>query len=101
MGVEPQQSAADNGVLRRILCGVDGSPAGEEAVRQAVRLRAPEGRLLLASVATPAAAAHPDAAVAHEEHAAAALRPGRSVVLTEPAPGSKVRRGSGVVLYTT
>lgn len=74
MGVEPQQSAADNGVLRRILCGVDGSPAGEEAVRQAVRLRAPEGRLLLASVATPAAAAHPDAAVAHEEHAAAALR---------------------------
>lgn len=74
MGVQPQQSAAGGGVLRRMLCGVDRSPAGEEAVRQSVRLRAPDGRLLLASVTTPAAAAHPDAAVALEEHAAAALR---------------------------
>jgi nucleotide-binding universal stress UspA family protein len=74
VGVEPQQIAPGSGVLRRVLCGVDGSPAGEEAVRQGVRLRAPDGRLLLASVATPAAAAHAEAAVALEVHAAAALR---------------------------
>jgi hypothetical protein len=74
VSVEPQQPAAGHGVLRRVLCGVDGSPAGEEAVRQGVRLRAPDGRLLLASVATPAAAAHADAALALEAHAAAALR---------------------------
>ena len=58
----------------RVLCGVDGSPAGEEAVRQGARLRWPHAPLLLVSVATPAAAAHPEAAVALERHAATALR---------------------------
>ena len=74
MGVEPQQIAAGHGVLGRVLCGVDGSPAGREAVRQGVRLRTPDGRLLLASVANSAAAPHADVAVALEERAAAALQ---------------------------
>jgi len=43
-------------------------------VRQGARLRSPHGRLLLVSVATPAAAAHPEAAVALELHAASALQ---------------------------
>jgi len=33
-------------VFERIVCGVDGSPAGFEALRQATTLRAPEGELL-------------------------------------------------------
>jgi len=74
MGVDPQNGATAQDVLRRVLCGVDGSTAGEEAVRQGVRLRAPDGRLLLLAVATPAAAAHVEAAVALEQRAADALR---------------------------
>jgi nucleotide-binding universal stress UspA family protein len=70
----PQERTTDDEVFGRVLCGVDGSPAGEEAVRQGARLRSPHGRLLLVSVATPAAAAHPQAAVALELHAATALQ---------------------------
>jgi nucleotide-binding universal stress UspA family protein len=74
VGLGPQERTTDHEILGRILCGVDGSPAGEEAVRQGARLRSPHGRLLLVSVATPAAAAHPQAAVALELHAATALQ---------------------------
>lgn len=74
VGLGPQERTTDHDVFSRVLCGVDGSPAGEEAVRQGARLRSPHGRLLLVSVATPAAAAHPEAAVALELHAAGALR---------------------------
>ena len=74
VGLEPPERTTDHDVLSRVLCGVDGSSAGEEAVRQGARLRSPHGRLLLVSVATPAAAAHPEAAVALELHAASALR---------------------------
>ena len=70
----PQERTTDHEVFGRVLCGVDGSPAGEEAVRQGARLRSPQGRLLLVSVANPAAAAHPQAAVALELHAATALQ---------------------------
>jgi nucleotide-binding universal stress UspA family protein len=74
VGLGPQERTTDEDVFRRVLCGVDGSPAGEEAVRQGARLRSPHGRLLLVSVAFPAAAVHPEAAVALELHAASALR---------------------------
>ncbi|HEX5857292.1 MAG TPA: universal stress protein [Microbacterium sp.] len=74
MSLEPQERTRDHKVFGRVLCGVDGSPAGEEAVRQGARLRWPHAPLLLVSVATPAAAAHPEAAVALELHAATALR---------------------------
>ena len=44
-------------VFQRIVCGVDGSPEGLEALRQAALLRAPEGRLVAVTVfdASPAA----------------------------------------------
>ena len=41
--VAPPPAAA--GILDRVLCGVDGTPESIEAVRQAARLRAPEGSL--------------------------------------------------------
>ena len=55
------------------MCGVDGSPAGEEAVRQGARLCMPDGRLLLVAVATPSAAAHPQVAVAVDRQTEDAL----------------------------
>jgi nucleotide-binding universal stress UspA family protein len=61
-------------VFARILCGVDGSPAGIEGLRQSARMRAADGTILMASVATPAAAAHPETAVALEARAVLALR---------------------------
>ena len=44
-------------VFQRIVCGVDGSPEGFEALRQAALLRASEGRLVAVTVfdASPAA----------------------------------------------
>lgn len=37
-------------IFDRILCGVDGTPQGAEAVRQGARLRSPEGSLTVVSV---------------------------------------------------
>ena len=71
---DAQHSGPDQAVFARVLCGVDGSPAGMEAVRQSARLRARDGAILLVAVATPAAAAHAQTALALEAHAAAALR---------------------------
>ncbi len=45
-------------IFERIVCGVDGSPAGLEALRQAKRLLAPAGRLLAATVYDPGLAVH-------------------------------------------
>jgi nucleotide-binding universal stress UspA family protein len=53
---------------------VDGSEAGEEAVRQGGRLCTPGGRLVLVSVATPASAPHPQAAAAIDRYSEDALR---------------------------
>jgi nucleotide-binding universal stress UspA family protein len=74
VSVAPQESATEHEVLSRVLCGVDGSAAGEEAVRQGARLRAPGGRLLLVSVASPASAPHPEVAAAVDRQAEDALR---------------------------
>lgn len=43
-------------IFERVVCGVDGSPAGLEALRQAKRLLAPEGGLLAATVCDPSIA---------------------------------------------
>lgn len=43
-------------IFERVVCGVDGSPAGLEALRQAKRLLAPEGSLLAATVCDPSIA---------------------------------------------
>jgi nucleotide-binding universal stress UspA family protein len=75
----------------RILCGVDGGEPGLEAVRQAVRLLAPGGSLVLASVCESHLAVHAGlhaAEAAHElEHAA------REAVerALEVAPGAETR----------
>lgn len=45
-------------MFERIVCGVDGSPAGFEALRQASVLRAPEGELLALVVCDIGLAAH-------------------------------------------
>jgi nucleotide-binding universal stress UspA family protein len=45
-------------VFGRVVCGVDGSPEGLEAARQAERLRSPEGTLRLAAVAEVNVAVH-------------------------------------------
>ena len=68
---EPQTAAT--GLLDRVLCGVDGSPAGTQGLRQGDRLHTTDTPLVLASVATPAAAAHAQAAAELERHAAIAL----------------------------
>jgi nucleotide-binding universal stress UspA family protein len=49
------RAAADGDV---VLCGVDGSPAGFEALRQAIRLTPPGGRLIAVTVYDPALAVH-------------------------------------------
>lgn len=46
------------GVFERIVCGVDGSPASLEAVRQSDVLLVPGGRLLLVSAVDPLQAVH-------------------------------------------
>jgi nucleotide-binding universal stress UspA family protein len=45
-------------MFEQVICGVDGSPAGLVAVRQAARLVQPDGRLILTAVANVAVAAH-------------------------------------------
>jgi nucleotide-binding universal stress UspA family protein len=45
-------------IFDRILCGVDGSPAGDEALRQAAILRTPEGSVLAVVVSNPIEAIH-------------------------------------------
>jgi nucleotide-binding universal stress UspA family protein len=47
-----------NDVLARIVCGIDESPEGLEALRQAERLRPPNGRLHLVTVEAPTVVAH-------------------------------------------
>jgi nucleotide-binding universal stress UspA family protein len=71
---QPTDAAAGTAILSCVACGVDGSEAGEEAVRQGARLCAPDGRLLLVSVARPSAASHPQAAVAIDRQTEDALR---------------------------
>jgi nucleotide-binding universal stress UspA family protein len=45
-------------IFDRILCGVDGSPAGDEALRQAVILRTPEGSVFGVVVSNPIEVIH-------------------------------------------
>ena len=49
----------------RILCGVDGTPASLVAVRQALRLQAEHGSVLLLAIANLAQAAHAGMAAPH------------------------------------
>jgi nucleotide-binding universal stress UspA family protein len=66
--------------FKRIVCGVDGTPASLVAVRQAVRLRVEEGGLQLTAVADLAKAAHAGVAA---RHAAGLLREEAETALAE------------------
>ena len=59
------EGVTDTGVLQRIVCGVDGTADSLFAVRQAARVRPPEGRLLLVAAVSFAKAAHAGMAVSH------------------------------------
>lgn len=60
-----------------VVCGVDGSPAAEEAVRQAIAACEASARIVLVSAAAAAAAAHPEAALMLDERALTALESAR------------------------
>ena len=51
MNVPPDRASAGTGVFNNIVVGIDGTPASDQAMRLAVRLRADDGRLLGISVA--------------------------------------------------
>ena len=59
------EGVTDTGVLHRIVCGVDGTADSLFAVRQAARMRPPEGRLLLVAAVSFAKAAHAGMAASH------------------------------------
>ena len=76
--------ATEARIFRRIVCGVDGTPESLVAVRQAARLRDPDGSLQLTAVAPIARAAHagfaaPRAAELMQEEAEAALAESRAL----------------------
>ena len=52
-------------LFERILCGVDGTPAGLDAVRQAVRLQSEHGNVFLVAAAKLARAVHAGMAAPH------------------------------------
>jgi nucleotide-binding universal stress UspA family protein len=52
-------------IFKRILCGVDATPESLVMVRQAIRLRHPEGSIYIAAVAPLAKAAHAGIAASH------------------------------------
>jgi Universal stress protein family len=54
-------------IFERIVCGVDGSPAGFEALRQAATVRVPDGRLIAAIVSEASLPTQPGAASAESE----------------------------------
>jgi nucleotide-binding universal stress UspA family protein len=85
-------------IFERILCGVDGTPESLVAVRQAVRLQDPRGRLHLSAVAPLAKAAHAGFAA---PHAAELLQHEAEAALTEahaiaPSASTKLVNGDPV-----
>ncbi|MDQ3822228.1 MAG: universal stress protein [Actinomycetota bacterium] len=85
-------------IFERVLCGVDGTPESLVAVRQAVRLHDPHGRLHLTFVAPLAKAAHAGIAAPHaaellEHEAQAALSEARAIA---PSASAKLVNGDPV-----
>ena len=87
-------------VFKRILCGVDGTPASLVAVRQALRLQADDGSVLLSAVANLAQAAHAGMAAPHaaellQHEAEAALAEAQAIA---PSASSKLVNGEPVAV---
>ena len=90
--------ASEPPVFKRILCGVDGTPASLVAVRQALRLQDDDGNVLLSAVANLARAAHAGMAAPHaaellQHEAEAALAEAQAVA---PSASSKLLAGEPV-----
>lgn len=90
-------------VFERILCGVDGSEDGLEAVRQAVRLLAPEGELVLGSVFEAHLAVHAGvhAREAQRELEAAAVAALEGAQTLAPRAAKRLVRGSPAAALLT
>jgi universal stress protein A len=87
-------------IFRRILCGVDGTPASLVAVRQAMRLQDEGGALQLTAVANLAKAAHAGMAAPHaaellQGEAETALAEAREIA---PAATGKLVNGEPVAV---
>jgi nucleotide-binding universal stress UspA family protein len=87
-------------IFERIICGVDGTPESLIAVRQAVRLQDPHGRLYLTSVAPFAKASHagfaaPHAAELLQEESEAAIGEARALA---PSADAKLLSGDPVAV---
>jgi nucleotide-binding universal stress UspA family protein len=86
--------------FERIVCGVDGTPESLIAVRQAVRLQDPHGRVYLTSVAPIAKASHagfaaPHAAELLQHEAEAAIGEARAIA---PSADAKLLSGDPVAV---
>jgi nucleotide-binding universal stress UspA family protein len=91
--MEPQ--ASESQVFERILCGVDGTPASLDAVRQALRLQGKDGSVSLVAVANFAKAAQAGMAATHaaellQHEAEAALAEAQAIA---PSAASKLVDG--------
>ena len=76
-------------VFDRIVCGVDNSPEGLEAARQAERLRSPDGLLRVAAVTDVDTAVHAGFAMGHAlEQLDATARAALHQAITTVRPGS-------------
>ncbi len=78
----------DTSLFDRIVCGVDGTPASLFAVKQANRLRRPDGSLLLVAATHLAKAAHAGMAASHaaallQDEAERAMAQAKEVVAAE------------------
>ena len=92
--------ASDLSIFRRILCGVDGTPASLIAVRHAIRLQDEDGDLQLTAAANLAKAAHAGIAA---PHAAELLQAEAETALAEakaiaPSAVSKLVNGDPVAV---
>jgi nucleotide-binding universal stress UspA family protein len=85
-------------IFERIVCGVDGTPESLVAVRQAVRIQDPDGRLYLTAVAHLAKAVHAGFAASHaagllQQEAEAAIAEARTFA---PSASTKLVDGEPV-----
>jgi nucleotide-binding universal stress UspA family protein len=92
--------ASEAQLFDHILCGVDGTPASLVAVRQALRLQAQRGSVLLLAVANLAKAAHAGMAAPHaaellQHEAEAALAEALAIA---PSASSKLVNGDPVAV---
>ena len=92
--------ASELSIFKRIVCGVDGTPASVIAVRQAIRLQDEDGDLLLTAAANVAKAAHAGMAAPHaaellETEAETALAEAKAIA---PSATAKLVKGDPVAV---